>query len=66
MNYFLFYNNGVLTVTQATAIGSVEATNGTATIDVYTLQGVCVKRNATSPDGLSHGIYIVGGQKIVK
>ena len=64
-NYELFYKNGVLTVTQATAIGSI-LKDGADTMDVYTPQGVCVKRNATSLEGLAHGIYIVNGKKIMK
>ena len=63
-NYELFYNNGVLTVTQATAIDSI--LNHPAAMDIYTPQGVCVKHKATSFDGLAHGIYIVNGKKIVK
>lgn len=63
-NYELFYNNGVLTVTQATAIDSI--LNHPVAMDIYTPQGVCVKHKATSFDGLAHGIYIVNGKKIVK
>lgn len=63
-NYELFYNNGVLTVTQATAIDSI--LNHPAAMDIYTPQGVCVKHKATSFDGLAHGIYVVNGKKIVK
>ena len=33
--------------------------------DVYTLNGVCIRRQATSTDGLPKGIYIVKGYKIV-
>lgn len=53
------------------SIGSVVSGRPAAEgVDVYTLQGVCVRRNA-APDswnaGLSRGIYIVGGEKrIVK
>ena len=53
------------------SVGSVVSGRPAAEgVDVYTLQGVCVRRNA-APDswnaGLSRGIYIVGGEKrIVK
>ncbi|MCM1310322.1 MAG: fibronectin type III domain-containing protein [Bacteroides sp.] len=35
------------------------------TFDVWTLQGVCVKRGATDLSGLRPGIYIVNGRKIL-
>lgn len=33
--------------------------------DIYTLSGVCVRKAATSLDGLARGIYIVGSTKVV-
>lgn len=33
--------------------------------DVYSLGGVCVRRQATSLNGLGRGIYIVNGQKVI-
>ena len=33
--------------------------------DVYSLSGVCVRRQATSIDGLGRGIYIVNGRKVI-
>lgn len=35
-------------------------------IDIYTLQGICIKRNATEEDinNLPNGLYIIGGRKI--
>lgn len=33
--------------------------------DVYSLSGVCVRRQATSLDGLGRGIYIVNGRKVI-
>jgi hypothetical protein len=35
-----------------------------ATFNVYSLSGVCVRRNATSLDGLRPGIYIANGRKL--
>lgn len=53
-----------------TITGIVSATGDVNTrVDVYTLSGVCVRKNvpaATALDGLDRGIYIVGGQKVVK
>ena len=53
-----------------TITGIVSATGDVNTrVDVYTLSGVCVRKNvpaATALDGLDRGIYIVGGQKVSK
>lgn len=53
-----------------TITGIVSATGNVNTrVDVYTLSGVCVRKNvpaATALDGLDRGIYIVGGQKVSK
>ena len=36
--------------------------------DIYTLQGICLKRNATKEDidALPSGLYIIGGKKVMK
>lgn len=53
-----------------TITGIISATGDVNTrVDVYTLSGVCVRKNvpaATALDGLDRGIYIVGGQKVSK
>ncbi len=52
-----------------TVTGIVNLENPNAKVDVYTLSGVCVRKNvpaATALDGLDRGVYIVGGQKVVK
>lgn len=53
-----------------TITGIISATGDVnARVDVYTLSGVCVRKNvpaATALDGLDRGIYIVGGQKVSK
>lgn len=33
--------------------------------DIYTLDGICVKRGATTLNGLSSGVYVAKGKKIV-
>ena len=35
------------------------------TVDVYSLNGTLVKKDATSLKSLPHGIYIVNGKKVV-
>ena len=37
-------------------------------INIYTLQGICIKRNATEEDinNLPRGMYIIGGNKVLK
>lgn len=51
----------------AASIGGVSVGKPAATsVDVFTLQGVCVKRNVAPgswADGLAKGVYIVGGEK---
>ena len=49
----------------STAIDEIFA-DGSTQVDVYTLQGICIKRNATADDinNLPSGLYIVGGRKV--
>lgn len=49
----------------ATGITHVSNSTDKHTYDVYTLQGVQVKKNAASLDNLPQGIYIVNGKKVV-
>lgn len=54
----------LLSSSQDTGITTIGTTTGKQTYNVYTLQGVQVKKNATSVDGLPQGIYIVNGKKV--
>ncbi len=47
------------------AIEMVETVEETDGFDVYTLSGVCVRRNATDLSGLRPGIYIANGRKYI-
>lgn len=52
-----------------TVTGILNLENPNAKVDVYTIGGVCVRKNvpaASALNGLSRGVYIVGGQKVVK
>lgn len=52
-----------------TVTGIVNLENPNAKVDVYTISGVCVRKNvpaASALNGLDRGVYIVGGQKVVK
>ena len=52
-----------------TAITAVQATDGNAPVDVYSLAGICLKHGVKASqalDGLPRGTYIVDGQKILK
>ena len=52
-----------------TITGIVSLENPNAKVDVYTISGVCVRKNvpaASALNGLDRGVYIVGGQKVVK
>lgn len=61
-NYTFSYQNGILTITSPTGIQIVTITQP---VDVYTLSGVLVKRQVTTLNGLSDGVYIIGGKKVV-
>ncbi len=61
-NYELSYQNGVLTVTELTGIATISVTQP---VNVYNIQGRLVRSKATSLEGLSSGVYIVNGQKVV-
>ncbi len=49
-----------------TGISDITADSGNTPQDVYTPQGVCIRRNATDADieALPEGIYIIGGKKV--
>lgn len=52
-----------------TVTGILNLENPNAKVDVYTISGVCVRKNVpavSALNGLSRGVYIVGGQKVVK
>ncbi len=48
----------------ATGVENVTASEATA-YNVYTLEGVQVRKNAKTLDGLTRGVYVVNGKKIV-
>lgn len=53
--------------TTSTGIQTAEAQTGAQQeARVYTLSGQVVRTGTTSLDGLGHGIYVVGGRKVVK
>lgn len=61
-NSFALKLDGIVT-------GILNLENPNAKVDVYTISGVCVRKNvpaASALNGLSRGVYIVGGQKVVK
>ena len=62
-NYKFEYVNGVLTVTASTFISKI-LTSGKP-FDVFTLNGQKVRSQVTSLEGLSKGIYIIEGRKVV-
>lgn len=59
----------VKSLSDATGIQSLSRTNGGNVVDVYDVKGTLVKRGAASNnalEGLPRGIYVVGGEKVVK
>ncbi len=58
---------GLLRVASATGIKAVKADGDT--VDVYTIDGMLVRKGVARPtalDGLASGVYIVGGRKEIK
>ncbi len=61
-NYTFAYTKGKLTIVEATGIRQVQLDRP---VNVYTIGGTLVRQNATSLDGLSDGVYIVNGKKVL-
>ncbi len=64
LNYVFTYVNGRLEVKVPDAITAATLILRTPS-DIYTVDGRCVRRAATSMEGLRRGIYIVNGRKVV-
>ena len=60
-NYTFIYTNGTLTIEVPSGIQQISADRP---VNVYTLGGVLVRRDATTLDGLSDGVYIINGKKV--
>ena len=63
-NYDMYYVAGVLTIAEASAIQTIAGDSKRA--DVYDMSGRRVREQATTLEGLSKGIYIINGRKVVK
>ena len=61
-NYELAYQNGILTVIEATGMTTASVENP---VDVYTTQGHKVRTKTMTLEGLPKGLYIVNGRKVV-
>lgn len=59
MFYSIRGNNG-----ETTGIEDVKTLNG-KTFDVYSIDGMLVRKNATSLSGLAKGVYVVNGKKYI-
>ena len=64
-NYDLDYVSGKLTVTEATGIAEVNANAASRQFDVYSVTGQVVAKGVSSLNGLSSGVYIIKGKKVV-
>jgi len=61
-NYAISYVKGTLTIEEnQTGIAEINVSHPT---EVYTLQGQKVRKQTTTLDGLSTGIYVVNGRKV--
>lgn len=63
-NFRLYYLGREVVATGIKSVKSVETKSNT--FNVYNLNGQIVRSNARDLNGLSHGIYIVNGKKIIK
>ena len=61
-NYEISYVAGKLTITQSDGITMISLDQP---VDVYNLQGQKVLTNTTSLEGLTKGVYIINGRKVV-
>ena len=48
-----------------TGIDNIDAANSAEAFDIYSINGVLIKKNATSLSGLAKGVYIVNGKKYI-
>ena len=62
-NYEFAYVDGVLTVTEITSINELLASG--RPFDVFTTTGIKVRSQVTTLKGLSRGIYIIEGKKVI-
>lgn len=63
-NYAFTYVDGVLEVVETQGIAAVTASFDKPS-DIFTVDGRCVRRAATTTAGLPSGLYIVAGRKVV-
>lgn len=62
-NYEMYYVAGVLTIAEASAIQTIAGDSKRA--DIYDMSGRRVREQTTTLEGLSKGIYIHNGRKII-
>lgn len=49
----------------STAVEGIENASAAKVFDIYTIDGILVRRQATSFDGLKRGVYIANGKKLI-
>lgn len=65
-NYKFEYSTAVLTITLSpNGILKTPQTTSTATFDVYSLNGTCIAKGVSSLKGLTKGVYLVNGKKLI-
>lgn len=69
-NFRLYFYGNLSVEDVETGLIAIDATTSEDDLfanpaDIYSISGVCVRRAATSLDGLKRGIYIVRGNKVV-
>ena len=64
-NKSIIYLDNIYFSKVATGVENISADNASSSANVYSVDGRMVKGNATSLEGLQHGVYIMNGKKIV-
>lgn len=62
-NYRITYTNGVLSVVDLTNISDIVGSG--EPFDIYTVEGRKVRHQVNTLEGLSKGVYIIAGKKVV-
>ena len=62
----ILLNDGVLKVIDSSSVAEIFSECPASEYDIYTLDGRLIAKGATSIVGLSPGLYIINGKKIVK
>jgi len=63
---FRLYYYGSMGAAVVANVKDIAPVDSRTSMDVYSMDGRLVRKQATDLNGLPHGIYVVNGKKIVK